>query len=126
MPQIYFQLHHPLQKKHIYNNLKPSPLGRQYKKSTPCKHINFTLPIYFQPSLPPKKPTTLPPPPKKCQRHGSQYIFSPPSPQKNPTNTPPPPNKCQRHESSSSYPSINICNCLIPQKIAHHQKKIFI
>ena len=67
MPQIYFQLHHPLQKKHIYNNLKPSPLGRQYKKSTPCKHINFTLPIYFQPSLPPKKPTTLPPPRKNVK-----------------------------------------------------------
>ena len=70
MPQIYFQLHHPLQKKHIYNNLKPSPLDRQYKKSTPCKHINFTLLIYFQPSLPQKNPQHFPPK-KKCQRHGS-------------------------------------------------------
>ena len=57
----------PSKKKHIYNNLKPSPLDRQYKKSTPCKHINFTLLIYFQPSLPQKNPQHFPPPKKNVK-----------------------------------------------------------
>ena len=56
----------------------------------------------------------------------SQYIFNPPPPKKNTLPpTPPPPKKYQRHESSSIYPSRNICNCLILQKIPT-TKKIFI
>ena len=63
---ICFQLPPPPPpKKNIYNNLEPSPLDRLKKKLTPYKHIKFTLPIYFQPSLSKKNITTLPPPPKK-------------------------------------------------------------
>ena len=50
-----------------------------------------------------------------------QYIFNPPSPKKNnittlPPTPPPPQKKYQRHESRPTYPSRNICNCLIPPK----------
>ena len=55
----------PLKKKHIYNNLKPSPLDRQYKNQLPAN--TSILPF--------------------------QYIFNPPSPQKNPQHSPPPPRK---------------------------------
>ena len=90
MLTIYFQLPHPPPKKHIYNNLKPSPLDRQYKNQLPAN-------------------TSILP---------SQYIFNPHTPQKNPQHSPPPKKKCQRHGSSSSstYSSRYIFNCPIPLK----------
>ena len=58
----------PSKKKHIYNNLKLSPLDRQYKNQLPAN--TSILPsqyIFNPPSLPPKKPTTLPPPRKNVK-----------------------------------------------------------